>query len=238
MPAQRASYLEEQAALLLGIAKTFDMKTFDIQSIRDRLLALANECEQLAGVIKEDLTEPNLTASVCLHPALDRPMTRVVLISSSQCRAKAQELRETAMKTSDPFLRKRFLELVKGIRVPGRAAKEVPVFNLMGRGQEKAPPDGAGPREELGLSARFVVKRRRRIAEVDSRARVFPAPLFVAPFPPSVAFMMFTPLAAITPIVVVSLGRSNTCNADDSDCSEGHRHAAQGAPSRLRDSLI
>jgi hypothetical protein len=211
------------------------MKTFDIQSIRDRLLALANECEQLAGVIKEDLTEPNLTASAS---CLGSPNDESRLNKFQPMPGQSPELRETAVKTSDPFLRKRFLELVKGIRVPGRAAKEVPVFNLMGRGQEKAPPDGAGPREELGLSARFVVKRRRRIAEVDSRARVFPAPLFVAPFPPSVALVMFTPLAAITPIVVVSLGRSNTCNADDSDCSEGHRHAAQGAPSRLRDSPI
>ncbi len=49
---QRADYLKEQAALLRGIARTFD-----IVSIRDRLLALASECEQLAGVIKEDLTK-------------------------------------------------------------------------------------------------------------------------------------------------------------------------------------
>src|SRR5258708_31829518 len=75
----------------------------------------------------------------------------------------------------------------------------------------------SGAKEGADLSARLVVERRRRIAEVDSGARVFPAPLFVAPFVPSLALMMFTPLAAITPIVVVSLGRSNTCNADDSD---------------------
>ena len=39
-------------------------------------------------------------------------MTTVVL-SSNQCRAKAQELREKAMKTRDPVVRKQFLELVK-----------------------------------------------------------------------------------------------------------------------------
>ena len=48
---RRADYLKEQAALLRGIARTFD-----IESIRDRLLALANECEQLADAIRVDLS--------------------------------------------------------------------------------------------------------------------------------------------------------------------------------------
>jgi hypothetical protein len=48
---QRAHYLKEQAALLRGIAKTFD-----IESIRDRLMALASQCDQLAGDIKADLS--------------------------------------------------------------------------------------------------------------------------------------------------------------------------------------
>jgi hypothetical protein len=48
---RRADYLKEQAVLLRGIARTFD-----IVSIRDRLLALASEGEQLASAITEDLT--------------------------------------------------------------------------------------------------------------------------------------------------------------------------------------
>ena len=47
---QRAHSLKEQAALLRGIAKTFD-----IESIRDRLPGLASECEQLAADITVDL---------------------------------------------------------------------------------------------------------------------------------------------------------------------------------------
>ena len=35
------------------------------------------------------------------------------LLSSRECWAKAQELREKAMKTRDPVVRKQFLELVK-----------------------------------------------------------------------------------------------------------------------------
>ena len=42
---QQDHHLKEQAALLRGVAKTFD-----IESIRDRLLAIASKCEQLAGI--------------------------------------------------------------------------------------------------------------------------------------------------------------------------------------------
>jgi hypothetical protein len=46
---ERTQYLRAQAALLRGVAGTFDM-----QSIRDRLLALAQECEQLATLVKKE----------------------------------------------------------------------------------------------------------------------------------------------------------------------------------------
>ena len=46
---ERAEYLKVQAALLRGIAGTFD-----IPSIRDRLLALANECQILARLVGAD----------------------------------------------------------------------------------------------------------------------------------------------------------------------------------------
>lgn len=45
---ERAEYLKGQAVLLRGIAGTFD-----IPSIRDRLLALANECQILARLVGE-----------------------------------------------------------------------------------------------------------------------------------------------------------------------------------------
>ncbi len=48
---KRADYLREQASLLRGIAKTFD-----IRSIRDRILALAEECEQLARLVEKTVT--------------------------------------------------------------------------------------------------------------------------------------------------------------------------------------
>lgn len=42
---KRADYLKEQAALLRGIAQTFDDR--DLSEIRERLLVLADECEEL-----------------------------------------------------------------------------------------------------------------------------------------------------------------------------------------------
>jgi hypothetical protein len=49
---ERTRYLKAQAALLRGVAGTFD-----VQSIRDRLLALAQECEQLATLVKKELEQ-------------------------------------------------------------------------------------------------------------------------------------------------------------------------------------
>jgi len=43
---ERIDYLKRQAALLRGVAGTFD-----IPSIRNRLLALANECQILSRLI-------------------------------------------------------------------------------------------------------------------------------------------------------------------------------------------
>lgn len=51
---ERADYLKGQAALLRGVAATFD-----IPSIRNRLLALANECQILAQLVGKDLHERN-----------------------------------------------------------------------------------------------------------------------------------------------------------------------------------
>ena len=48
----RADYLREQAALLRGVADTFD-----VRSIRDRILALAEECAQLAKLVEKSATE-------------------------------------------------------------------------------------------------------------------------------------------------------------------------------------
>jgi len=48
----RARYLNGQAALLRGVAGTFD-----VPSIRNRLLALANECQILARLVGESFTE-------------------------------------------------------------------------------------------------------------------------------------------------------------------------------------
>jgi hypothetical protein len=44
----RADYLREQAALLRGVADTFD-----VRSIRDRILALAEECVELAKLVEK-----------------------------------------------------------------------------------------------------------------------------------------------------------------------------------------
>ena len=44
----RADYLREQAALLRGVAGTFD-----VRSIRDRILALADECVELAKLVEK-----------------------------------------------------------------------------------------------------------------------------------------------------------------------------------------
>jgi hypothetical protein len=47
----RADYLREQAALLRGVAGTFD-----VRSIRDRILALAEECVELAKLVEKSAT--------------------------------------------------------------------------------------------------------------------------------------------------------------------------------------
>jgi hypothetical protein len=54
---ERRDYLKAQAALLRGVAETFDIK-----SIKDRVLALADECEQLVTLIEKE-TKESLTRS-------------------------------------------------------------------------------------------------------------------------------------------------------------------------------
>ena len=44
----RVDYLREQAALLRGVAGTFE-----VRSIRDRILALADECVELAKLVEK-----------------------------------------------------------------------------------------------------------------------------------------------------------------------------------------
>jgi len=55
---ERRDYLKGQAALLRGVAATFD-----IPSIRNRLLALASECQILAQLVGKDLSERNARRS-------------------------------------------------------------------------------------------------------------------------------------------------------------------------------
>lgn len=71
---ERAHYLREQGALLRGIARTFD-----IRSIRDRLLALAEECDQLARLVESNLTKGEA----------GRPSARLRARSRSQRRTRA-----------------------------------------------------------------------------------------------------------------------------------------------------
>jgi hypothetical protein len=54
---ERRDYLKAQAALLRGVAETFDIK-----SIKDRVLALADECEQLVTLLDKE-TKGRLTRS-------------------------------------------------------------------------------------------------------------------------------------------------------------------------------
>ena len=55
----RSDYLREQAALLRGVAGTFD-----VRGIRDHILALADECVELAKLVEKSATaEASLTPS-------------------------------------------------------------------------------------------------------------------------------------------------------------------------------
>jgi hypothetical protein len=49
---ERTDYLRAQAALLRGVAETFDIK-----SIKDRVLALAAECDQLVTLVEKETKE-------------------------------------------------------------------------------------------------------------------------------------------------------------------------------------
>jgi hypothetical protein len=57
---ERRDYLKAQAALLRGVAETFDIKS--IKDIKDRVLALADECEQLVTLLDKE-TKGRLTRS-------------------------------------------------------------------------------------------------------------------------------------------------------------------------------
>jgi hypothetical protein len=52
------------------------------------------------------------------------------LLSPRECRAKAQELRERAMKTHDLIARKQFLELVKRYEILAVELKELSRFRF------------------------------------------------------------------------------------------------------------
>ena len=49
---ERTDYLRAQAALLRGVAETFDIK-----SVKDRVLALAAECDQLVTLVEKETKE-------------------------------------------------------------------------------------------------------------------------------------------------------------------------------------
>jgi hypothetical protein len=69
---ERRDYLKAQAALLRGVAETFDIK-----SIKDRVLALADECEQLVTLIDKE-AKGRLTRSTEVPESLaaERDSTR------------------------------------------------------------------------------------------------------------------------------------------------------------------
>src|SRR5713226_9082342 len=75
----------------------------------------------------------------------------------------------------------------------------------------------------------------RAIIEVEARARMLLARLLAALAPIASPFALM-PAAAISPIVVVRLCRRDRREADDGHRGDGQRHAAEGAPSRLRNS--
>jgi hypothetical protein len=61
-------------------------------------------------------------------------------LSPRECRAKAQELREKAIKTRDPIARNQFLELVKGYELLTVELKEFSRFQLF-RPERKSPAE-------------------------------------------------------------------------------------------------
>jgi hypothetical protein len=63
----RADYLNGRAALLRRVAKTID-----VRSIRDRILALADECVQLAKLVEKTTIEKQAGASSARSPTLSR----------------------------------------------------------------------------------------------------------------------------------------------------------------------
>ena len=69
----------------------------------------------------------------------DRSMTSD-LLSSRECRAKAQEFREKAMKTRDPIARNQFLALVTGYEFLTVYLKEFSRFQLF-RSERKSPAE-------------------------------------------------------------------------------------------------
>ena len=73
----RVNYLKHQATLLRRIAKTFD-----IRSIRDRILALAEECVQLAKLLEKSAAEerarrPSARASARARVRTKRSRARI-----------------------------------------------------------------------------------------------------------------------------------------------------------------
>jgi hypothetical protein len=64
----RVVYLRKQAALLRRIARTFD-----IRSIRDRILALAEECLQLAKLIEKSAAVGRASAASARASQRSRP---------------------------------------------------------------------------------------------------------------------------------------------------------------------
>jgi hypothetical protein len=67
----RANYLNGRAALLRRVAKTID-----VRSIRDRILALADECVQLAKLVEKTSEKTAASASPARSPARSRSRPR------------------------------------------------------------------------------------------------------------------------------------------------------------------
>jgi hypothetical protein len=68
---RRTDYLNGRAALLRRVAKTID-----VRSIRDRILALAEECAVLAKLVEKTTREERATASSVRSPTRSRLQPR------------------------------------------------------------------------------------------------------------------------------------------------------------------
>ena len=73
---RRTDYLNGRAALLRRVAKTID-----VRSIRDRILALAEECAVLAKLVEKTTTEEQAGSSSARSPTRSRFRPRAKRVS-------------------------------------------------------------------------------------------------------------------------------------------------------------